>query len=144
MSPSEVPFWDAVDHIRESDPRFRREAYRFLLLSLGATVNALSAERQADPARRHLSGAELLQGMVALARSEFGAMAPAVFREWGVHASSDVGEMVFQLVECGQLSARPEDGREDFYGFDLMGMLAGGSGGVPARKRQRPSPGGTT
>lgn len=144
MSPTDVPFWDAVDQIRESDPRFRREAYGFLLLALGATVNGLSTDRQADPARRHLSGVELLHGMVALARSEFGAMAPAVFREWGVCASSDVGDMVFQLVECGQLSARPEDTREDFHGFDLMGMLAEGSGGERARKRPRPSPGGTT
>jgi uncharacterized repeat protein (TIGR04138 family) len=144
MSPTDVPFWDAVDQIRESDPRFRREAYGFLLLALGTTVNGLSPERQADPARRHLSGAELLHGMVALARNEFGAMAPAVFREWGVRASSDVGDMVFQLVECGQLSARPEDKREDFHGFDLMGLLAEGSGGEPARKRPRPSPGGAT
>jgi len=140
MSPTDVPFWDAVDQIRESDPRFRREAYGFLLLALGATVNSLSAERQADPARRHLSGAELLYGMVVLARSEFGAMAPAVFREWGVRASSDVGDMVFQLVECGQLSARPEDKREDFHGFDLMGMLAEGAHATPPRPRR---PGGT-
>jgi len=143
MSPTDVPFWDAVDQIRESDARFRREAYGFLLLALGATVNGLPPERQADPLLRHLSGRELLSGMVALAREEFGAMAPAVFREWGVCASSDVGEMVFQLVECGQLSARPEDRREDFQRFDLMGMLAEGSGGVTARKRPRPSPGGT-
>jgi len=124
MSPFEVPFWDAVERIRERDPRYRREAYGFLLVPLGATVGRLPAERRDDPARRHLSGRELLEGMVALACREFGPMAPTVFREWGLDASEDVGEMVFQLVECGQLSARPEDRRDDFAGPDLMGMLA--------------------
>ena len=117
MSQTDVPFWDAVDRIREREPRYRREAYGFLLLALGATVNALPPERQADPARRHLSGHELLLGVVQLARQEFGSMAPVVFEEWAVRASTDVGELVFQLVECGQLSARPEDRREDFQGL---------------------------
>src|SRR5262245_41361399 len=114
MSPNEIPFWDAVERIRERDPRYRREAYGFLLLALGATVAALPEERRQDPARRHLSGPELLHGLVEVARSEFGAMAPTVFREWGLANSQDVGELVFQLVDCGQLSARPEDRRADY------------------------------
>lgn len=142
MSQTEVPFWDAVDRIREGEPRYRREAYGFLLLALGATVNALPPERQADPAQRHLSGHELLLGMVELARREFGPMARAVFTEWGVRGSADVGELVFQLVECGQLSARPEDSREDFQGFDLMGMLSVGPRAA-ATPPKRGSPGGT-
>jgi hypothetical protein len=40
---------------------------------------------------------------------------------------TDVGEIVFQLVEAGQLSARGEDRREDFAGGpDLMGALSDG------------------
>jgi uncharacterized repeat protein (TIGR04138 family) len=140
MSATDVPFWDAVDQIRERDARYRREAYGFLLLALGATVRALPAARQADPARRHLTGAELLQGMAELARREFGSMAPAVFREWGVHTSRDVGDLVFQLVECQQLSARPEDTREDFLGLDLMDLLGGGSPGSPHDTGRRRTP----
>jgi uncharacterized repeat protein (TIGR04138 family) len=141
MSQTDIPFWDAVDRIREREPRYRREAYGFLLLALGAAVNSLPAERQADPARRHLSGRELLLGMVELAQREFGPMAAAVFGEWGVRTSADVGELVFQLVECGQLSARPEDSREDFQGHDLMGMLAE-KPRATVRPRRRRSPGG--
>jgi uncharacterized repeat protein (TIGR04138 family) len=49
-----------------------------------------------------------------------------VFREWGVASGEDVGRIVFQLVECGQLSARPEDTLEDFRGGpDLLAQLAG-------------------
>jgi uncharacterized repeat protein (TIGR04138 family) len=115
--------WDAVDRIRATDPRYRREAYGFVMVALGQTVQALPAERLAHPERRHLSGLELLRGVVGLAQREFGPLAPMVFREWGLRTSADLGELVFQLVESGQLGARPEDRREDFHGPDLMKLL---------------------
>ena len=120
---SEQGFWDVVDGIRESDPRFRREAYGFLMAALGVTVQALPAERLDDPERRHLSGRELLLGLTRLARDQFGALAPMVFQEWGITSGEDVGDMVFQLVTSGQLSARPEDTLDDFRGFDLAREL---------------------
>jgi uncharacterized repeat protein (TIGR04138 family) len=115
--------WDAVDRIRAADPRFRREAYGFVMLSLGRTVQSLPPERIADPEHRHLTGQELLRGVVALGRQEFGPLAPMVFHEWGLRTAADLGDLVFQLVECGQLGARPEDRREDFHGPDLMKLL---------------------
>ena len=127
MSPSEVPFWDAVDRVRALYPRFRREAYGFVMLALGTVVEGLPPERRAHPQDRHVSGPELLCGVIALARSEFGMMAPMVFREWGVERAADVGEIVFHLVESKQLSARPEDRREDFAGGDLLALLAADS-----------------
>lgn len=126
MSHGEGTFWDAVDRVRESDPEYRREAYGFVMAALGATIQSLPPERQQDTLRRHLDGAELVRGIVALARLEFGVMAVTVFREWGVTSSADIGRMVFQLVECGQLSARVEDSMEDFLGGpDLHEALAG-------------------
>jgi uncharacterized repeat protein (TIGR04138 family) len=123
----EQPFWVAVDQVRERDARYPREAYGFLMMALARTVERLPAARRADPARRHLSGPELLDGMLALARAEFGPLAPTVFREWGLERSEDVGEMVFQLVEAGQLSARPEDRREDFAGGGSLAARLGHS-----------------
>jgi uncharacterized repeat protein (TIGR04138 family) len=127
MSSRDVPFWDAVDRIRTDDPRFRREAYGFVMAALGTTVQGLSAERLADAERRHLSGQELLTGIVNLARREFGPMARTVFSEWGVRRSGDFGAIVFQLVASGQLSARPTDRPEDFEnGADLTLALTAG------------------
>lgn len=133
MTPSDESFWDVVERIRARDPRYRREAYGFVMMALGLTVQGLPEERRDDPQHRHLSGQELLRGVVALARREFGLMAPTVFREWGIGTSADLGEMVFQLVEQGQLHARPEDRREDFLGGpDLDRMLTEGLDlGVP-------------
>ncbi len=142
MTETQPPFWDVVDRIRAEHPSYRREAYGFVVRALGHTVEALSAERQADPERRHLSGQELVRGTVELARREFGLMATTVFREWGVLAATDVGEIVFQLVEAGQLSARVEDRREDFAGGpELMRALSDGLDlGVPGPPEGSPPP----
>ena len=134
----EIPFWDTVDRIREQtdagERRYAREAYGFVVAALGTTVQTLPTDRLADPERRHLSGHELLDGVVRLARGEFGALAPTVFAEWGVHDGHDIGRIVFQLVEGGQLSARPEDTIADFTrGASLFERLGGSSGsGAPA------------
>lgn len=141
----DTAFWDAVDALRSQRRRYAREAYGFVVAALGATVQALPAERREDPALRHLSGGELLLGVVRLAHQEFGPLAPMVFREWGVVAGEDVGEIVFELVNCGQLSARPEDTLADFRGgVDLMGRLAAAAPGPVPRGRGADGPHGLT
>ncbi len=121
----ETLFRDAVDELRARGSRFARESYVFLVSALGETVRALPADRLADPARRHLSGRELTDGIIRMAREEFGSFAPMVFREWGVRSTEDIGAIVFELVEAGQLSARPEDTPADFTGRgDLFAALA--------------------
>ncbi len=121
----ETTFWDAVDALREREVRYAREAYAFVVSALNTTVQALPEERLRDAERRHLSGGELLDGVVRMAHEEFGALAPTVFAEWGVRTGEDVGRIVFQLVECRQLSARPEDTIADFVGGrDLLLRLS--------------------
>lgn len=141
MNDAKWSFWDVVDLLRQRDGRFRREAYGFVVAALGATVEALPPDRLSDPERRHLSGRELVDGAVVLARREFGPMAPMVFREWGVTRGEDIGAIVFQLVEAGQLSARPEDTLEDFRGgSELLEALgeAPGSDAPPGDPAARP------
>jgi uncharacterized repeat protein (TIGR04138 family) len=118
-------FRDAVDALRERSGRYAREAYVFVVAALGETVRSLPAERLEHPERRHLSGQELTRGVIRVAREEFGPLAAMVFREWGVRATEDLGAIVFELVEAGQLSARPEDRLADFAGMgDLLEALA--------------------
>jgi uncharacterized repeat protein (TIGR04138 family) len=121
----ERSFWETVDGLRERDSRYRREAYGFVVAALAATVGELPSERRNDPDRRHLSGGELVEGVIRLARREFGDLSEVVFREWNVMSSEDIGQIVFQLVESGQLSARPEDRLEDFRSApQLMASLS--------------------
>jgi uncharacterized repeat protein (TIGR04138 family) len=140
MPNAERSFWDAVDTLRERDPRYRREAYGFVMVALADAAQSLPEWRKADPAHRHLTGGELLLSVIAVARREFGNMAPMVFQEWGVRRGADVGEIVFELVDAAQLTARPEDRREDFTGGpDLMTSLAAGGPWQRDRERDRGS-----
>lgn len=132
----ETLFRDAIDELRARGSRYAREAYVFVVAALGETVRALPPERLADPDRRHLSGAELAAGVIRIAREEFGPLAATVFAEWGVRRTEDIGVIVFELVEAGQLSARPEDTMADFRGAeDLLALLAEPGPTVPPRGR---------
>jgi uncharacterized repeat protein (TIGR04138 family) len=113
-SAAEPDFWTEVDAIRDRDASYRREAYGFVVAALGAAVQAQPETRRADPDLRHLSGREVVEWFATLARREFGDLSDLVLTEWGVERGEDVGRIVFQLVECGQLSARPEDTMEPF------------------------------
>jgi uncharacterized repeat protein (TIGR04138 family) len=133
----ETMFRDAVDELRARGSRFAREAYVFVVAALGETVRGLPPERLDDAQRRHLSGHELTDGLIRIAREEFGGLAPMVFREWGVHSTEDIGAIVFELVEAGQLSARPEDTLADFRGHgDLFAALAEPLPPAPRQRRE--------
>ena len=60
----------------------------------------------------------------ALARREFGLMAPVVFERWGIDRTEDVGHIVFALIDGNVLSKNDSDRLEDFQGvFDLQAVL---------------------
>jgi len=113
--------------IREHDPRYAYEAYLFMLEALNFTQQAATAANDANAGStgdrngpKHVSGRQLLDGVRGYAREEFGLMAATVLRLWGVRATMDVGEIVFNLIEAGLLSKTDSDSREDFRDvFDL-------------------------
>jgi len=70
---------------------------------------------------RHISAAELLEFFHLYLKESFGPMAPAVLDEWHIHAASDVGAIVYQLISIRLLSAAPEDRESDFaIPFELL------------------------
>lgn len=104
-----IVFEAAVDLIREQDGRYAPEAFHFVREALDWKVARL-------PARRHISGPELLDAVRTLAVERFGPMARTVLNHWGLVAGEDVGQIVFLLVEAGVLSKTEEDSLEDFSG----------------------------
>jgi uncharacterized repeat protein (TIGR04138 family) len=106
---SEPSFFDLIDGIRERDPRYRREAYLFVMQALDGVVTRL-------PRPRHVSGQELLRGAIGLARDQYGPLAYTVLHEWGLVTSLDAGRVVFHLVGAGLLGREPSDRLEDFEG----------------------------
>ena len=66
-------------------------------------------------------------GACDLAREEFGLLANVVFRQWGIHRSDDIGEIVFNLIEAELLCRTESDHRSDFQdAFDLDRALSDG------------------
>ncbi len=98
-----------IENIIDRDPRYKLEAYLFLIKAVEYTMERL--ERHG-----HVTGRELLEGIRELAKKRFGPMARMVFESWGVNATDDFGEVVFNLVEAGILGKTEQDSKDDFRG----------------------------
>jgi len=115
-------FAEIVTLICKEDPRFDRRAYDFVRLGLDQTVKDL---RKKDVSRaersRHVTGAELLEGLRGFALDQFGPLAKTVLNAWGVCKCRDFGDIVFNLIEYNVFSKTENDRREDFgdvFDFD--------------------------
>lgn len=111
----ELAFREGVwDQIRVRETRFHERAYLFVLA-------ALEFQQSRLPERRHINGRELSSAVQDLAIERFGVTARLVLEHWGVTTTSDVGDIVFTMVELGLLMSQPSDTRSDFadvFAFD--------------------------
>lgn len=108
----------ALDELLEHDARYDREAYLFLKEALEFTVKQKRKARTNDV--RHVTPAELIDGVRLYALREFGPMVPSVLDYWRVKNCGDVGEMVFNLIRAGVFGKNETDTIEDFQnGFDF-------------------------
>jgi uncharacterized repeat protein (TIGR04138 family) len=99
--------------------RFASDAYHFVHEGLNHTLKSL--KRGGQHPHRHVSGQELLHGLREFALKEYGPMSKAVLNEWGVKATDDIGQIVFNLVSGGVLGKNDTDSPSDFknvYTFD--------------------------
>jgi uncharacterized repeat protein (TIGR04138 family) len=98
---------EILDQLQERNPRFHAKAYFFVLAALHSVIQGMTKPR-------HISGRELAVGVRELALHRFGPMARTVLEHWGIHATEDVGCVVFALVEHGILVKQDGDRPEDF------------------------------
>jgi uncharacterized repeat protein (TIGR04138 family) len=118
------------------DRRYKLDAYLFLLealaygqenLGMGAeppaedleptpegTVRGRGRQRRRQ-AERHVSGQELCEAARRYALQQYGYLAPTVLGSWGVQRTADFGEIVFNMIEIGQMRKTRRDKREDFH-----------------------------
>jgi len=137
-------FRDELARVIAQDPRYPIEAYAFILESLNhARQEKLKArgrlrgkERSTEPARAqlagasspkkprksgHVSGSELCESVRKLSLNQFGLLAATVLEHWGVRSTSDIGNIVYNLIAAGDLEKTPSDSRADFdnvFDFD--------------------------
>ncbi len=107
-----IGFAEALDSIVATDHRYQREAYIFLRDALDLTTK--QQKKVKGTTIRHVSGPELLGGVRQYALKEFGPLVMTVFENWGIHATEDIGHMVFNLIGAGIFGKTDEDSIEDF------------------------------
>ena len=105
---------ERLQAILGKDPRYAIEAYVFVF-------EALPVAQELAGVERHVTGRQLLDGILELARRRYGRLAKAVFTSWGVKTTDDFGAVVFNLVDAGLMSKTEDDTIEEFravYSFD--------------------------
>ena len=133
----------------EQDRRYPLDAYLFVLESLSfaqeslgmgeePAAEELEPQRAAEPeppargrgrggrgrkrqAERHVSGQQLCEAARLYALQQYGYLAPKVLATWGITKTADFGEIVFNMIDIGQMRKTRSDKREDFhdvYDFD--------------------------
>jgi uncharacterized repeat protein (TIGR04138 family) len=126
----------------QRDQRYTLDAYLFVLeslsfaqesLGLGAEPVAEELEPAAEPVEqrptkskakggksrgrqteRHVSGQQLCEAARLYGLQQYGYLAPKVLEAWGITRTDDFGEIVFNMIDIGQMRKTRSDKREDF------------------------------
>ncbi|HLB32601.1 MAG: hypothetical protein A3F67_05465 [Verrucomicrobia bacterium RIFCSPHIGHO2_12_FULL_41_10] len=108
-----LEFQEAVEIIVSKDSRYQTECYFFLRDVLNFVIKRRRKSRK-ENISSHVSPVELLEGFRLQLLKEFGPMVPTVLDYWGIKDSSDVGQVVFHLVEAGVLGKTANDTLDSF------------------------------
>lgn len=113
------------------DRRYKLDAYQFIgaglefaqeVLKLGQTKeHPFRDDDDERPPQRHVTGQDLCWALRRLAHEQYGFLAKLVLARWGIHCTSDFGEIVYNLIKIGKMSQSNGDRREDFdnvYDFE--------------------------
>ena len=100
--------------MEEQERAYPREAFDFVRRGLTYTVDRVHAAQKDPKASRHVSGAQLCEGLREFAIMQWGYLARAVLRRWNITRTEDFGRIVFTLVESGEMSRTDDDTIEDF------------------------------
>ena len=108
------PLKEKLDNIVAHDPRFRTEAYAFVLEAVG--LSSVIGSPMGHLTQRHIPGKELLEVLRVMAQLRLRSRAKSTLNSWGLHSCEDFGEVLFNLASAGLVGKRDEDRREDFQG----------------------------
>jgi len=130
-----IDFQKRVEAILQEDCDYPPEAYDFVNAAVKYTIEALIAAGAAS-GRRHVNAAELLDGIVRFAQDQYGPMAAAVLTQWHLQKPTDIGRVVFNMVNAKLLSRSDNDQESDFdTDYNLTAKLQ-----APYRQQAQPVP----
>ena len=106
----------------KEDPRYKYEAYQFIREALQfahenlpeLTKATVSGESLSKPRPKHITGQQLCEACRRYAIDQYGYLARMVLASWGIKATSDFGEIVYNLIRIEQMRKSESDRREDF------------------------------
>lgn len=102
--------------------RYDVEAFCFVSQGLRHAAKLYRKEKRTGESR-HLTAAELVEGVIDLAAERFGLLAGPVLQQWGVRGSEDVGNITFTLIDNKVFAKQPSDRLEDFLGGPVFAEL---------------------
>jgi uncharacterized repeat protein (TIGR04138 family) len=114
-----------IVELARRDGRYRWEAYIFVQEALVYAQLELGMGRprpfgtEGEPPKEpteeaHLTGQELCEAIRLYAADRYGLMAKVVLNSWRVHCTRDFGEIVYRLIEIGEMTKSDQDRLEDF------------------------------
>ncbi len=109
-----MDFYKKIEEIIGKDPRYKADAYEFMMQALWFTQKKL--QRTA-----HVSAKELLDGVRDFGLNQYGPMTKSVFEHWGIKNTEDFGEIVFNMIDHNLMKKSGQDSRQDFknvYSFE--------------------------
>ena len=111
----------------EEDTRYKPDAYEFVRVALSYAQNVLEMgtptptdpeKTQSEPEQPqiepHLTGQQLCEAIRQYALEQYGYMAKIVLNSWGLYATSDFGEIVYNLIRISEMKKSKTDRRQDF------------------------------
>lgn len=120
----------ALAGVLARDPRYTIQAYQFTFeaLDFAKVLKRRQMERSrrrprrvVDEAGLPVSGQELCLAARDLALRQYGLLALTVLTQWGIRSTSDLGNIVYNLIDSGDFEKTPGDSRADFddvFDFD--------------------------
>jgi len=109
----------AMVELLQQDQRYHLDAYQFVREGLAYAQNVMklppqTGESEEGKSDRHLTGQQLCQAIREYALEQYGYLAKTVLNSWGVHTTSDFGEIVYNLIRIKEMRKSKSDRREDF------------------------------
>jgi len=125
----------------KQDHRYPKEAYFFVFEALDFAQNSLQMGQESpseplpqelrenmeiggldeETPQRHITGQNVCLAAQRYAVEQYGPLAKTVLSSLGINSTSDIGEIVYNMIRIGRMRKTAEDRREDFndvYDFE--------------------------
>ena len=105
-----------IVELLKQDQRYHIEAYQFVreALAYAQATFKNTPPPDATEGENHITGQQLCEAIRQYSLDQFGFMAKTVLNSWGVHSTSDFGEIVYNLIRIKHMKKSSTDRREDF------------------------------